>query len=147
MKKMKFLMLATLLLLVFNSQAQAVKVDNKYGVKIPIWAPKAPATTHYYYLPDIQTYYDVPAQRFIYQRNGFWVRTATLPTRYRGYDLYKGQIVFLTDYKGNAPFTYHNKHKVRYAGKPWKDNGHDNGNHYGQKKSNVNGKAKGRGMK
>ncbi len=154
MKTMKSLMLAILLLIAFNTQAQIVKVDRQYGViKAPVWAPKAPATTRYYYLPDIQTYYDAPAQRYIYQSNGTWVRTANLPTRYRGYNLYKGQTVYLTDYKGNAPYTYYSKHKLKYAGKPWKANGHDNGNHYGQLKgkgkpvgkSNGNGKAKAKG--
>ena len=135
MKTTKFLMLAILLAMAFNTEAQvAVKVDKKYGPVAPKWAPKAPATTRYYYLPDIQTYYDVPSQRYIYQRDGAWVRTTNLPTRYRGYDLYKGQTVYLTDYKGNAPYTYYSKHKVKYVGKKWKANGHDNGNHYGQLK-------------
>ena len=75
MKTTKFLMLAALLVMAFNTQAQvAVKVDKQYGIKAPVWAPKAPATTRYYYLPDIQTYYDAPAQRYIYQSNGTWVR-------------------------------------------------------------------------
>ena len=146
MKTTKLLMLATLLVMAFNTKAQvAVKVDKHYGATAPAWAPKAPVRTQYYYLPDIQTYYDVPAQRYIYQRNGSWVRTATLPTRYKGYDLYKGQTVYLTDYKGNAPYTYYSKHKVKYIGKPWKANGHDNGNHYGQLKGNEHGNGNGNG--
>ncbi len=136
MKTTKFLMLATLIVVAFTTEAQIVKVDKHYGAIAPKWAPTAPAETQYYYLPDIQTYYDVPAQRYIYQRNGSWVRTATLPTRYKGYDLYHGQTVYLTDYKGNAPYTYYKEHKVKYVGKKWKANGHDNGNHYGHFKNN-----------
>lgn len=142
MKTTKLLMLATLLAMAFNTQAQvATKVDRTYGVKQPVWAPKAPVQTKYYYLPDIQTYYDVPAQRYIYQKDGNWVRTSTLPTRYKGYNLYKGQTVYLTDYKGKTPYTYYSKHKVKYVGKPWKANGHDNGNHYGQLKNKNKGKG------
>lgn len=151
MKTIKSLMLATLLVVAYNSQAQ---VNINIGTK-PQWAPKAPVTVKYYYLPDIQTYYDVPAQRYIYQNNGAWVRTAILPTRYRGYNLYRGQTIYLTDYKGNAPYIYYSKHKVKYVAKPWKANGHDNGNHYGQLKGKPNGnsndkrngKAKGHGKK
>ena len=114
----------------------------------PKWAPKAPATTQYYYFPDIQIYYDAPAQRYIYQRNGVWIRTATLPIRYKSYDLYKGRTVYLTDYKGNAPYTYYSQHKVKYAGKPWKANFHHNRNHYGHLKGkgkpNGNGNGKGK---
>ncbi|WP_293890408.1 hypothetical protein [Flavobacterium sp.] len=139
MKTTKILMLATLLVMAFNTQAQAVKVDRHYGGTTPAWAPKAPVKTQYYYLPDIQTYYDVPAKRYIYQQNGSWVRTAALPTRYKGYDLYHGQTVYLTDYKGNAPYKYYHQHKVKYVGKEWKKNGHDNGNHYGQFKNKNKG--------
>ena len=152
MKTMKLYMLAALLAAAFNTQAQvAVKVDRTYGIS-PKWAPTAPAKVNYYYLPDIETYYDVPAQRYIYLNNGTWTRTSVLPTRYRGYDLYKGRTVFLTDYKGKTPYTYYSKHKVKYVGsKAWKKNGHDNGNHYGQLKNkgngNGNGKGKGHGKK
>lgn len=143
MKTTKLLMLTTLLTVAFNTQAQiATKVDKDYG-KSPAWAPKAPVKTQYYYLPDIQTYYDVPAKRYIYQKDGNWVRTSSLPIRYKGYDLYKGQTVYLTDYKGKTPYTYYKKHKVKYAGKPWKANGHDNGNHYGQLKNKNKGKGHG----
>ena len=136
MKTMKLFLLATFMVTALNTQAQvAVKVDRTYGVKAPAWAPKAPVQTQYYYLPDIQTYYDVPARRYIYQKDGNWVRTASLPTQYKGYNLYKGQTVYLTDYKGNAPYKYYGNHKVKYAGKKWKRNGHDNGNHYGQYKN------------
>lgn len=146
-------MLAALLLIAFNTKAQvAVKVDRTYGIT-PKWAPTAPAKVNYYYLPDIETYYDVPAQRYIYQKNGVWTRTAVLPTRYSGYDLYKGKTVYLTDYRGNAPYKLYSKHKVKYVGsKAWKKNGHDNGNHYGQMKgkgkpNGTPGKGKGHGKK
>ncbi len=134
-------MLGALLAMAFNTQAQvAAKVDKTYGVtKPPTWAPKAPTTVKYYYLPDIQTYYDVPAKRYIYQKDGVWTRTSVLPTRYNGYDLRKGQTVYLTDYNGTKPYAYYKKHKVKYAGKPWKPNGRDNGNHYGQLKNGNNG--------
>lgn len=140
MRKLNYLIAAFLLVLTVGN-AQIVKVDySKYRTT---WAPKAPVNVKYYYLPDIQTYYDVPAQRYIYQNNGNWVRTASLPANYRGYDLRNGNTVYLSDYRGNTPYVLFKEHKVKYKGngkwKEWKANGHDNGNH--------NGEHKGKGKK
>ena len=129
-----------MLVLAFSTRAQ-VSVNVSLGTP-PVWAPAAPVEVQYYYLPDIETYYDVPAQRYIYLRNGRWVRTAVLPNRYRGYDLYHGRTVYLRDYKGNEPYKYYSQHKDEYKGNGnWKKNGHDNGNHNG----NGNGHGKGHG--
>jgi hypothetical protein len=34
----------------------------------------APADAQYYYIPEANAYYDVPARRYIVQRNGQWAR-------------------------------------------------------------------------
>jgi hypothetical protein len=142
MKNIQFYTLAFLLCLT-NAIGQIVKVDRKYGTKTtvktvttaPTWAKAAPVNVNYYYLPDIDTYYDVPARRYIYNSNGKWVRTAVLPSTYSRYNLSTGRTVYLTDYKGNAPYTLYNVHKVKYKGnKHWKRNGHDNGHHRGKGK-------------
>ena len=89
MKSTKLFLLTTLFAFTVSSKAQ-VSVNVNLGTP-PVWAPAAPPTVEYYYLPDIETYYDVPAQRYIYIRNGVWTRTTVLPRRYAGYDLYHGQ--------------------------------------------------------
>ena len=152
MKATKLFLLATLLMVAINSQAQvSVKVN---APKPPVWATAAPAKVNYYYLPDIQTYYDVPAQRYIYMRNGSWFRSAALPAHYRGYDLKHGNTVYLTDYRGNRPYEFYKVHKVKYKGKSWKSNGHDNGNRgnnegrgnsEGRKKAEGHGNGNGHG--
>ena len=148
MKKLSYI-IVMLFLITVKSNAQIVKVDNHYGP--PVWAPKAPATVKYYYLPDIQTYYDVPAQRYIYNNNGTWVRTASLPTYYKGYNLRSGRTVYLTDYRGNTPYILYNQHIVKYKGNgKWKRNDHDNGLHKGQNKQHYednddHGKGHGKG--
>lgn len=89
----------------------------------PVWAPTAPVEVQFYYLPDIEVYYDVPAQRYIYLNNGAWARSANLPKRYRGYDLHFSHPVYLSDYKGNKPYLNFKQHKVKYKGKGnWKGN-------------------------
>ena len=130
MKKLHYLII---LLFVLSGARAQVSVDLHYGP--PTWAPSTPATVKYYYLPDIQTYYDVPAQRYIYLNNGTWTRTAALPAYYRGYDLRNGNTVYLSDYRGNTPYVLFKEHKVKYKGNgKWKRNGHDNGHHKGKNK-------------
>ncbi|MFN3969490.1 hypothetical protein [Flavobacterium sp.] len=146
-----FFLLITLMAFTVSSQAQ-VSVNVNLG-KPPVWAPAAPVNTKYYYIPDIETYYDVSAQRYIYLRNGRWHRSAALPAHYRGYDLYKGKTVFLTDYRGNRPYAYYKTHKVKYKGNGnWKNKaynknapGKGNGKYKGHPgKGNGNGKGKGK---
>ena len=153
MKSMKFYIAAFLISILHVSAQTAAKVDKKYtkdipvGIvkKAPVWAKAAPVNVNYYYLPDIETYYDVPAQRYIYLKNGSWVRNSALPARYKGYNMYQSNPVYLTDYRGNAPYTLYKVHKVKYKGKGrWKskeyktdrkehDDDHEHTNHHGKK--------------
>ena len=112
MKTIKFKLIAILLLVFSFSQAQ-VSINVNFGTP-PVWAPAERVEVQYYYLPDIDCYYDVPSAMFIYIRNGKWFRSASLPYRYRNYNLRGGQVVYLTDYRGNSPYIYHSKHREKY---------------------------------
>ncbi len=141
MKNLKTFILG-LVFLATAANAQIVKVDRQYGGTTPTWAPKtAPATVKYYYLPDIKTYYDVPAKRYIYNNNGTWTRSSSLPSVYRGYDLTTSRPVYLTNYRGNTPYVLYKEHSVKFKGRAWKPNGKDNGLHKGQYKNGNNGHA------
>ena len=69
----------------------------------------------YYYLPDVEAYYDVQTSTFIYYGGGAWVHRRYLPVRYRSYDLYSGYKVVMTDYHGDAPYVNFKDYKRRYA--------------------------------
>lgn len=143
MKTIKLFLLATLFAISFTTQAQ-VSVNVNLG-KPPIWAPKNAEPVKYYYLPEIETYYDVPSKRYIYMRNGSWFRSASLPAQYRNYDLYKGQTVYINDYKGKYPYSYFKQHKVKYykgnnsSVKLSNGNGNYKGNHNGNENKHNNG--------
>jgi hypothetical protein len=92
------------LLFMTSSNAQ-IAVNVNLGTP-PTWAPADRVQTQYYYLPEINSYYDVPEKRFIYLKNGGWVKSTTLPANYRNYNLSKGKVIYLTDYKGSAPYIY-----------------------------------------
>ncbi|TCN55355.1 hypothetical protein D0809_17495 [Flavobacterium circumlabens] len=105
--------IAGLFLLIANATNAQVSVNVNIGTA-PEWGPSGYSEMEYYYLPDIEAYYDVRASQFIYFGGGRWVRTARLPRQYRNYDLYGGYKVVLTDYHGRTPYTYFDRHKVRY---------------------------------
>lgn len=112
MKTIK-LAIAGLFLLVANATQAQVSVNVNIGTP-PAWGPAGYNQMEYYYLPDIEAYYDVRASQFIYYGRGKWVRTTYLPRQYRNYDLYGGYKVVLTDYHGRTPYTYFDRHKVKY---------------------------------
>ncbi|WP_291114819.1 hypothetical protein [Flavobacterium sp. UBA6135] len=144
MKTIKFILLG-LLLSSFTMQSQ-VSVNVNLG-KPPVWAPADRVEVQYYYLPEVDVYYDVPAQRFIYIRNGRWHHSAALPAKYRGYNLNGANIVYLTDYRGNAPYKFHKSHKAKYGNRGnayvVKQTKHKNNS----KKATGKGKARGKGNK
>lgn len=160
MKTIKSIIIGLLFLTASTTHAQ-VAVDVNIGtpnVNIhvgtpPVWGPVGYDEVEYYYLPDIQVYYDIRMSQYIYFGNGKWIRSRYLPSHCRNYDLYHGYKVVLTDYHGRTPYVYYDKHKVKYhkgyKGKPQKMRGpyqvryenhdhdhdhdhHDNGNHGGK---------------
>jgi len=148
MKKVKLLIVGILFLTISSLQAQ-VSVNINLGTP-PVWAPADRVEVQYYYLPEIDAYYDVPAERFIYISNGGWIRSERLPARYSGYNLRGGKVVYLTDYRGNSPYVYHKSHKVKYVTTRYREpnrvvyvKGHsDNGNHKGKGHGGEHGKGK-----
>ncbi len=79
----------------------------------PPWAPAGFPRAKYYYLPDLQMYYDVPAASFILFNRGQWIAVRQLPPMYRSYDLYASPKVVL-DYYGPYPFGHYEVHRQRF---------------------------------
>jgi hypothetical protein len=102
--------LAILTASVYSSKAQ-VSVNVNIGAQ-PMWGPAGYSSVDYYYLPDIECYYYVPRQQFVYLSGPSWVFSASLPARYRGYDLYGGYKVVC---EGPRPYTHFREHRVSYA--------------------------------
>jgi hypothetical protein len=112
MKSPKLLFTALLVTFAFSAKAQVSVIVNLASP--PPWGPAGYAEARYYYLPDIQSYYDVQSTTFIYYGNGRWHRKAGLPSRYRNYDLYDGYKVVLTGYHGESPYENYREHKMKY---------------------------------
>ncbi|WP_243349235.1 hypothetical protein [Parabacteroides sp. FAFU027] len=61
----------------------------------PAWAPPYYNGVRYYYLPDIEAYYDLQREVFVYFRNGQWIFSASLPGIYANFDLNNGFVIAL----------------------------------------------------
>lgn len=119
------------------SQAQ-VAVNVNIG-SAPAWAPPTPAGVEYYYLPDIDSYYDVRTTEYIYVTNGRWNRSRTLPVAYRTYHHSPSRTIIINDYHGRSPWVNHKVHKVKYKGPKKSEGKHPRG------KGHAKGHGKGHG--
>jgi len=142
MKILKLKIIGMILFLSSMTQAQ-VSVNVNIGSP-PLWGPIGYTDVRYYYLPDVEAYYDIQTSMFIYYGGGLWIHGAYLPGVYRNYDLYGGYKVVMTDYHGNSPHDHFHDHKKKYAkgyhGKPQKTIGSKPGN--GNSKSNGSSNKK-----
>jgi hypothetical protein len=118
--KQLFLAITVLGLVQLSAPVQAqVSVQVNVGVQ-PQWGPSGYEYANYYYLPDIDVYYNVPRRQFVYLHAGRWVFGASLPDYCRSYDLYRGHKVVIN---AEAPYNrcdYYRGQYGRYRG------------HYGQ---------------
>lgn len=82
----------------------------------PAWAPEYYPGVRYYYLPDIEVYYDLSNQNFVYLNNGFWTTSPSLPAMYGSYNLYGAYVVGLNVrvYKPWLHNEYYVTHYPRY---------------------------------
>jgi len=113
MKTLKFVVVGMMLILAGALQGQ-LSVRVHVGTP-PAWGPAGYSNVRYYYLPDVEAYYDVQTSMFIYMSGNRWVRRSYLPDRYRNYDLYNGYKVVMNDYHGNTPYTNFNDYRARYS--------------------------------
>ena len=139
MKTLKLITIGILFFVVSTLQAQ-VSVNVNIGTP-PAWGPAGYPTVRYYYLPDIEAYYDVQTSMFIYFSQGSWIRRTYLPSYYNNYDLYGGYKVVMPNYKGNSPYSFYKEHRMKYKkgyrGNAQKTNGQKPGN--GHVNANGNG--------
>ena len=114
MKTLK-LKLIVLGIAVFFAGAVSAQVSVRLNLgSPPSWGPSGYSDARYYYLPDVEAYYDVQNSMFIYSNGKTWVHRSNLPGRYRNYDLYGGYKVVMKDYHGNTPYAQFNDHKRMY---------------------------------
>ena len=141
MKTLKLIIAGIILFASANTMQAQVSVNVNIGSP-PAWGPAGYSAVDYYYLPDIQAYYDIRATQFIYFGGGKWIRSRNLPNQYRNYNLYNGYKVVLNDYHGSRPYSNFKTHKAKYykgyKGKPQKSISSSRSNNNKVYKSNGN---------
>lgn len=78
----------------------------------PIWGPVGYDYVDYYYLPDIDVYYYVPTQRYIYFYEGSWISRSYLPSPFRSFNMYTARKVVINKAK---PYLHNQEYRERYA--------------------------------
>lgn len=112
MRSLKLVLVGVLLFFANNIGAQ-ISVNVTIGTP-PQWAPVGYSEVQYYYIPDVEAYYDVKSSNFIYFEGGKWIHRKHLSKHYRNYNLYNGYKVVLSDYRGNTPYIHFKNHKIKY---------------------------------
>lgn len=82
-------------------------IDNQ-----PVWGPTGYDYVEYYYLPDIDIYYNVPQHRFYYNERGRWISRSYLPSHFRNYDLYNSYKVVVNE---REPWRNHKTYIEKYS--------------------------------
>ena len=113
MKTLKLFVFGMMLLLAGSVQGQ-LSVRVNIGTP-PAWGPAGYSDVRYYYLPDVESYYDVRNSMFIYYSGNRWIHSRYLPGRYRNYDLYGGYKVVMNDYRGERPYDHFREYRTKYA--------------------------------
>ncbi len=90
--------------------AQVSMMQDNINVQ-PIWGPVGYDHVSYYYLPDIDVYYDVPNRQYVYYEDNNWVKNTTLPDRFAKYDLYHSYKAVIND---PEPWLHHDRYKRKY---------------------------------
>jgi hypothetical protein len=121
--------------LLLHSPAARAQGGYGYGPGIPAWAPAVGPEIQYYYLPEIDGYYDLYSRSYLFFDPYYnsWVSAPVLPQRYAGYDPRFFHPVVI-QYVGRQPWGYLRDHRAtcdqwgvrpgRYYGSRWPGHGY-----------------------
>ena len=156
-----FLFIATLAAAVLVSSTVHAQVGIRLDFNVdrqPVWGPTGYDHVEYYYLPDIEAYYNVPQHMFYTNEGGRWIGRSRLPSRYHDYDFYHSYKVVVNE---REPYLQHEKYRDTYSSyrgrhdqddirdsrdsKYFVNKNHPQHNNWMKQQRHDNGKGKGRG--
>ncbi|MBL0336929.1 MAG: hypothetical protein IPP73_16865 [Chitinophagaceae bacterium] len=113
MKKI-FLIAAMIAGGVFFQSAQAqLRITLRANIgSQPVWGPTGYDRADYYYMPDIDVFYNVSRRQYVYQQRGRWIFSASLPIQYRNYNLYTGYKVVVNE---DRPYRNADMYRNQYS--------------------------------
>ena len=111
----KILLLSGFILgsILFQEASALLRISIRANIgSQPVWGPSGYDRAEYYYLPEIDVFYNVSRRQYVYEQRGRWVFSASLPRQYRNYDLYSGYKVVVND---NRPYRNAGMYRTKYA--------------------------------
>lgn len=151
-----FLLIAVLLVSSMLPAQVGVRLSFNVGTQ-PIWGPTGYDHVEFYYLPDIDAYYNVPQHRFFYNEQGRWISRSQLPARYHDYDLYHSYKVVVNEqepYQNDKMYRdKYSSYKGRHDQQPIRDSrdskyyvikNHPEHNNWVKQQKHDNGNARGK---
>ncbi len=110
---MRYFLVLIAALFITNSVDAQISINLGFNFdRQPMWGPTGYDHVEYYYLPDIEVYYNVPQQRFFYYERGVWISGSSLPYRYRNYDFYNSYKVVVNE---RTPYRNHISYRDKYS--------------------------------
>ena len=115
LKKFFFALLVFCSAFLITSCETTQQLETERIISPPYWAPSYENTelVHYYYLPDLEIYYDVWGSEFVYLDAGHWIFSPFLPPMYASYDLRSAPVVVL-DHRVHEPWNFHELYVSHY---------------------------------
>ena len=90
-----------------NAQVQAaINISSQ-----PIWGPVGYNYVANYYIPEIESYYNVSSKNYMSKLDGKWITSQALLPRFSNYNLYIGYKVVINE---PNPYLNFNNHRVKY---------------------------------
>jgi hypothetical protein len=111
-RKFGFTIITFIFFFVLSDVTESLHAQTVRGAN-PAWAPAFYPGVRYYYFPDIETYYDLENQDFIYLDDGQWFFSYQLPPIFSGFDLYNAFIIAL-DIDVFQPWMHHHFYVSNY---------------------------------
>lgn len=90
--------------------------ESQASYENPQWGPSYSNGTRYYYLPDIESYYDIYTQEFIFLNHAQWIYSPYLPLIYPDFNLNNSFVVVVNSniYQPWMHHQYYVSHFPRY---------------------------------
>lgn len=113
MKKILFTAVIIFGCLSFKAADAQIRVSAHVNIGLqPDWGPVGYDHADYYYMPDIDAYYDVPAHQYVYNENNVWIHAGSLPPRFSNFDRYHSYKVVVNQ---RNPWEHQADIRARYA--------------------------------
>lgn len=106
--------LSTLILILFITHTSTAQKSKKQEEDMPLVDPISNCLLRYYYFPNIEAYFDTKKRIYYYKEDSEWVSAEEIPDGYRGYSLYNGVYVYITDYDDDLITQFIQIHKKKY---------------------------------